>query len=167
MKNGNPLLIKAKRLRLYLWIYLKRLIHLSQFVTWLFFQYHKTYSKLFYLLEQLQRVNINSNFSEWYKILLGVPEGSILGPLLSNIHINDNFLFCTRRLYCNFADDNSLYSIEDNFKEVKTRFRIVELWNRVTKPICAKWRHTSSYSLESFYRNNSFELLTRVHKILN
>ena len=26
-----------------------------------------------------QRVNINSNFSDWYKILLGVPQGSILG----------------------------------------------------------------------------------------
>ena len=47
IEKWNPLLIKAKRLRLYLWIYLKRLIHLSQFVTWLFFQYHKTYSKLF------------------------------------------------------------------------------------------------------------------------
>ena len=38
-----------------------------------------------YLLERFQRVNINSNFSEWYKILLRVPLGSILGPLLFNI----------------------------------------------------------------------------------
>ena len=34
-----------------------------------------------YLSEQFQSVNINSNFSEWCKILLGVPQGSILDPL--------------------------------------------------------------------------------------
>ena len=33
-----------------------------------------------YLSEQFQRVNINNNFREWYKILLGGPQGSILGP---------------------------------------------------------------------------------------
>ena len=37
-----------------------------------------------YLLERFQRVNINNNFSEWCKILLGVPQESIPGPLLLN-----------------------------------------------------------------------------------
>ena len=73
-----------------------------------------------YLSERFQRVNINSNFSEWYKILLGVQQGSILGPLLFNIFINDIFYFIQDAYICNFADDNSLYSIEGNFKEVKT-----------------------------------------------
>ena len=63
-----------------------------------------------YLLERFLRVNINSNFSEWCKILLGVPQGSILGSLLLNIFIND-------------IDDNSLYSIEDNFKDFKTMLK--------------------------------------------
>ena len=47
-----------------------------------------------YLLERFQRVNINSNFSEWYKILLRVPLGSILGPLLFNIFyfIKDSYI---------------------------------------------------------------------------
>ena len=61
-----------------------------------------------YLSERFQKVDINNNFSEWCKILLGVPLGSILCPLLFNAYI------------CNFAGDNSLYSIEDNLKEVKT-----------------------------------------------
>ena len=46
-----------------------------------------------YLSERFQRVNINSDFSEWCKILLGVPQGSILGSLLFNIFINDIFYF--------------------------------------------------------------------------
>ena len=46
-------------------------------------------------------------------------------------------------------------------------FRIFELQNRVTKPSYAKCRHTVSYKLAIFYRNSFFELLTRLHKILN
>ena len=76
-----------------------------------------------YLLERFQRVNINSKFSEWYKILLGMSQGSILGPLLFNIFINDIFHFIQDAYICNCADDNSLYSIEDNFKDVKAMLK--------------------------------------------
>ena len=76
-----------------------------------------------YLSERFQRVNINNNFNEWCKILLGVPIGvSILGSLLFNIFINDIFYFTQDTYICNFADDNSLYSTEDNLKVVKTIF---------------------------------------------
>ena len=85
-----------------------------------------------YLSERFQRVNINNNFSEWCKIILGVPQGSILGPLLFNIFINDIFYFIQDAYICNFADDNSLYSIEDNLKEVKTilekNFELLQGW---------------------------------------
>ena len=85
-----------------------------------------------YLPERFQRVNINSNFSEWCKILLGAPQGSILGPLLFNIIINDIFYFIQDAYICNFADDNSRYSIEDDFSEVKTmlkkNFEILRGW---------------------------------------
>ena len=76
-----------------------------------------------YLSERFQRVNTDNNFSEWCKILLGVPKGSILGPLSFNIFINDIFYFIQDAYICTFADDNSLYSIEDNFKEVKTMLK--------------------------------------------
>ena len=54
-----------------------------------------------YLLERFQRVNINSNFSEWYKILLRVPLGSILGPLLFNIFyfIKDPYILLMTTYY--------------------------------------------------------------------
>ena len=61
-----------------------------------------------YLNDRHQRVKINSNYSSWKEILDGVPQGSVLGPLLFNIFINDLFLFIENSEICNYADDNSL-----------------------------------------------------------
>ena len=44
------------------------------------------------------------------EVIFGVPQGSILGPLLFNIFINDLFPFILETKICNFADDNALYS---------------------------------------------------------
>ena len=52
-----------------------------------------------YSSKRLHGVNINNNFSEWCKILLGVPQRSILGLLLFNIFINCILCFITRSSY--------------------------------------------------------------------
>ena len=74
---------------------------------------------LSYLKNRSQRVNINSSFSTWEEIIAGVPQGSILGPLLFNIFLNDIFYFESKSFLSNYADDNVLYAFGSNQDQVK------------------------------------------------
>ena len=63
-----------------------------------------------FLTGRKQRVVLNGRFSSWADIHTGVPQGSILGPLLFLIYINDlsNDITIKCKL---FADDTSLFSV--------------------------------------------------------
>ena len=41
---------------------------------------------------------------------MGVPQGSLLGTLSFNIHLNDIFMFLEETEVCNYADDTTIYA---------------------------------------------------------
>ena len=57
-----------------------------------------------YISDRWQRTKINLSFSSWSELLQGVPQGSVLGPILFNFYLNDLFYFLHCDI-CNFADD--------------------------------------------------------------
>ena len=77
-----------------------------------------------YLSQRQQRVKVGSSFSEWLEIILGIPQGSILGSILFNVFINDLLLFIKETDICNFADDTTLYACGKELDTMSFKLKI-------------------------------------------
>ena len=73
---------------------------------------------LSYLSNCKQCVRINDTYSEFENIITGVPQGSILGPLLFNLPINDLFFYILIASVHNFSDDNTLSAFAENVSKL-------------------------------------------------
>ena len=74
-----------------------------------------------YLTNRQQRVKINNTYSEYSIIKYGVPQGSILGPILFNIFLCDLFLIVENIDIASYADDNTPYCTGSDSNEVKSK----------------------------------------------
>ena len=78
-----------------------------------------------YLQNRKQRTKNGTAYSLWEKIFSGVPQGSILGPLLFNIFLCDLFLTIEGNYFTNYADDTTPYVIGNNAEEVVSELKAI------------------------------------------
>ena len=85
-----------------------------------------------YLKKRKQSVKINNTHSAFQVLLSGVPQGSILGPILFDIFINDLFYRVKELELNNFADDNTIssaeFSVEKLLKTLERESQVAVDW---------------------------------------
>ena len=90
-----------------------------------------------YLTERKQATRLNNVYSAFQLILSGVAQGSILGPTLFNIFLNDFIYFIKTANVHNYADDNTLTSFSNSvsnlIKILETETNVASLGLRKTK----------------------------------
>ena len=85
-----------------------------------------------YLKNRRQRFQINNKFSSLKEVIAGVPQGSIDGPPIFNLFINDLFLFISFSTLSNYASDNNLFTTGTDMQLINqmllSDFKAVHNW---------------------------------------
>ena len=111
------------------------------------------------------RVVLNGKNSEWKEINAGVPQGSVLGPLLSLIYINDLPDGITS--ICKiFADDTSLFSKVLDVNESTKKLNL-QLVNGLSNGKCILILIPINRLMESYFLKNQKSILIHLSSIIS
>lgn len=124
-----------------------------------------------YLMDRKQYVDLNKTFSSLKDICIGVPQGSVLGPILFLIFINDIGLLPLNGMPTLFADDTNIFYIGDDMIElqqiIQKDINILSRWfliNRLTVNI-DKTNYIIFMKNKNVNPTNSFEIMYNNHQL--
>ena len=86
-----------------------------------------------YLSDREQCVDVNGTLSDWQKVKLGVPQGSILGPIPFLIYVNDINHCDDSADFKKFADDTTILTTGSTLQEAANNM------NSVLAKVNIKW----------------------------
>ena len=101
-----------------------------------------------FLCNRQQRVKIKGKFSKWHKVFSGIPQGTILGPLLFIIYINNLADECEG--YANtflFADDAKIFKNVSSMEDELT----LQLTCDIVCKLSERWLMTLNAKNALFY----------------
>ena len=105
-----------------------------------------------YLSDRYQRVVLNGQESDWEKINAGVPQGSVLGPLLFLVYINDLIDGISSNIKL-FADDSSLFTrVRDDVNA--THERLTHDLDKITE-----WAHRWKFRFNPDLTKQAIEVI--------
>ena len=116
-----------------------------------------------FLCDRRQRVVVNGSTSDWSPVLSGVPQGSVLGPLLFILYLNDlpNNLQCIVKM---FADDVAIYksiATREDCDLLQRDLSLISSW-------CQDWlMNLNPSKCEALCISNKKKLLQYVYHLCN
>ena len=117
-----------------------------------------------YLSNRCHCCKINNTLRDWKTTIVGVSQGSILGPLLLNVILNDIFFFWTDANLGNYADNSTLYAYNKNLETVicnlRQEFSILSNWFYDNYMVLNPWK--CHFMLFGVKENEQFDLICNV-----
>jgi len=129
-----------------------------------------------FLCSRKQRIGVNGSFSQWFTVSSGIPQGSILGPILFLIIINDLPEICATEqdtvMYL-YTDDAKVYSTiacdNDHLHLQKVIDHIKEWCDQWLLPLninkCSHMSYTSRLSIDTAYHINNTGSVSNIQKV--
>ena len=122
-------------------------------------------------------MKINNSKSDFKHITSGVPQGSILGPPLFLLFINNLPLYTNNAFTDLYADDTTLYDVQDSMEQIKNNLQIalnnLHIWCRSNVMILnssktkvmlvtanKKWQRLSNDNLDLKFNNESLNMIS-------